>query len=132
VQARHSAIASKSPGEVACLVLNLAGAIHIMEEILDSDDVVQREKQNRGWIAQSYPVLLTDGTHGNSARSKRNSASRNGCADSPDGTAPYCPDKLAGFVNESSPADSYQRPTPPAFAGPRAPRPATISHAILV
>jgi hypothetical protein len=47
VQAGHSATASKFPGVVACLVLNLAGAIHKME-ILDGDDVVGREKQNRG------------------------------------------------------------------------------------
>src|ERR1700691_4647067 len=30
---------------------------------------------------------------------------------------PHCRDKLAGFVNESSPADSYRRPTPPASQG---------------
>ena len=36
-------------------------------------------------------------------------------ARSPQAGQPHCRDKLAGFVNGSSPADSYQRPTPPAF-----------------
>ena len=36
----------------------------------------------------SYIPQIDDGTYGNSARSRRNSASHSGCAKRPDGTAP--------------------------------------------
>ncbi len=43
----------------------------------------------------SYIPQIDDGTYGNGARSKRNSASHSGCAEPPDGTVHYR-DKFAG------------------------------------
>jgi hypothetical protein len=57
------------------------------------------------------------------ARASRETRPPIALALSPRWDGPTVATKLSGFVNGSSPADSYQRPTPPAFARPRAPRP---------